>query len=547
MNLLRAFLYTASRSRMALWTFALVVLTIGAAIGYHLAQARPVRNDLFGERVLARANLLPLDEDEERQLLLIADRAPARKTPPELLAALDEELAKGKVSFRALVAAIPVISIHVDAKGDAAARDIFRKHFPPAEADLAADMLAAWHGRDPKALARIVASARATPPPPLVQHVLGRIAYHAQDYAGAYTYFRADADPATVGESRFWSTRALGEDKNFDELARLERLPEYARYFDSHLRLKVAVGRKDWPAILRTVPVTQLESYREPVFILAVLTGLTWGFFLCVLGDIHRPLSTRALLCGLALLAGMASTTPTLYLVILTEQILNLGPGDNLVHQFAFFTGGVAVREEVCKLLLFAPFLPILYRRDDELEVLIVASFVGLGFAMEENGGYLMQAAVAAPGRFLSANFFHIALTGMNGLALYRVCTHGWRGLNQFLFLFPVAVLAHGGYDTLLSSGSVPEGGYWAIGVYVLFAQYYLRTAHSLRPAGARHTFSLTGALVFGISTVAAVTLAYQMATLGAFAGGNLMLTELLGSAILLFLFFREFNEALTD
>ena len=135
----------------------------------------------------------------------------------------------------------------------------------------------------------------------------------------------------------------------------------------------------------------------------------------------------------------------------------------------------------------------------------------------------------------------------MNGLALYRVCTHGWRGLNQFLFIFPITILAHGGYDTLLSSDQIESGSFWAMGVYILFAQYYLRTAHGLRPSGGHRTFSLSGALVMGISTVAAVVLAYQMATLGAAAGATLLMAELLSSVILLFLFFREFNEALTD
>lgn len=546
MSLLRAFLYSASRSRMALWVFALGALGIGAGIGYHLGAAKPVRNDRFGERVLAKAGLIALDEDDESRLLADPQRR-GMKTPPALLDVLAEELAATKIPFHDLVDAVPALSGYLDAEGGEAVREIFRKHYSAAEADLAADALGAWHGRDPKAYDRIVASANATPPPPLLQYVLGRISYHSQDYRSAAARFQRETDPAALPAARFWATRALAADNDFEALARLQQRPEYARYFDAHLRLKVAVGRKDWPTIIRTVPLTQLESYREPVFVIAVLTGLAWGFVLWVLGDIPGPLSVRALLGGLALLAGMASTTPTLYLVILTEQVLNLAPGDNLVHHFAFFTGGVAAREEVCKLLLFVPFLPVLYKRDNELEVLIVASFVGLGFAMEENGGYLMQTAAAASGRFLSANFFHVALTGMNGLALYRVCTHGWRGLNQFLLIFPVTILAHGGYDTLLGSGLVEEGGFWATGVYVLFAQYYLRTAGGLRPDRIRRTFSLTGALVFGVATVAAVALAYQMSTLGPLAGGQLMITELLGSIILLFLFFREFNEPLTD
>ena len=529
---------------MFLWAFALGMLALGAGLGLHLSQQRPARMELLGERVLATAGLMARDEDHAR---LTAPDAAQPETPPKLLEALDAELAGGNVSFPDLIEAIPTWSIYFDPKGDAAAAELFRKHFSRPEADLAADYLAAWHGRDPKAYDRIVAMAAATPPPPLVPHILGRLNYHSQSYGLAHEHFRRDATGPTAYASRYWSTRALAEAKDFTTLATLQNQPEYAPFFDVHLRLKVATGQKDWPTILRTVPQAQWESYRDPVFLIAVLTGLAWGCFLAVLGDVPGLLSTRALLCVLGLAAGMISTTPTIWLVILTERILNLSMGDNLVHQFAFFTGGVGLREEVCKLLLFVPFLPFLYRRDDELEVFLVASFVGLGFATEENGNYfLFSAAGAAPGRFLSANFFHIALTGINGLALYRVCTHGWRGLNQFLAIFPLTVLAHGGYDTLLSTQEIEYGGWLGMGVYVLFSQFYLRTAHSLRPSGQR-TCSLTGALVFGLSTVAAVVLAFQMATLGALAGATLLVTELLGSVVLIFVFFREFHETLTD
>jgi len=542
MSFWKSYVYHASRSRMFLWGFALGVLALGAGLGYHLEQRPSAHPELLGERVLATAGLMALAEDDER-LVLLAEAA--SETPPKLLAALGDELAGGKVPYPDLVDAIPVMAVYFDAKGAAAAREIFRRHYSPAQADQAADYLAAWHGRDPQAHERIAAGANATPPAPLAQHLLGRLNYHSQSYRAAYEHFQRDTTGPTAAASRYWSTRALVEEKDFATLARLQAEPAYAPYFDTSLRLKVAVGQRDWPAILALVPRAQWESYREPVFLLAVLTGLAWGLFLAVFGDIPGLLSTRTLLCLLALIAGMASTTPTIYLGLYIEKIRNLSMGDNLVHHFAYFVGGVGLREELCKLLLFAPLLPFLYRRDDELEVVIVASFVGLGFAMEENSGYfLLSAGAAAPGRFLSANFFHIALTGLNGLALYRVCTHGARGLNQFLAIFPVTVLAHGGYDMLLSSDQIEYGGFFAMGVYVLFSQYYLRTALALRPPGQR-TCSLTGALVFGISTVAAVVVAHQMANLGALAGATLIMTELLGSVILLFIFFHEFGETL--
>jgi hypothetical protein len=58
-------------------------------------------------------------------------------------------------------------------------------------------------------------------------------------------------------------------------------------------------------------------------------------------------------------------------------------------------------------------------------------------------------------------------------------------------------------------------------------------------------TIGLTGAFVGGMSLLAAAMAIYQMTNLGADAGTMLITTEVLGSAIMLFMFFRVFNEPL--
>ena len=80
--------------------------------------------------------------------------------------------------------------------------------------------------------------------------------------------------------------------------------------------------------------------------------------------------------------------------------------------------------------------------------------------------------------------------------------------------------------------------------VYIGFCYMFFSRVHPLR-SNSRMSLSLTGTFVFGFALVAATMIAYQFATLGPRAAAPLILTEILGSAILLVMFFREFNEPL--
>ena len=93
----------------------------------------------------------------------------------------------------------------------------------------------------------------------------------------------------------------------------------------------------------------------------------------------------------------------------------------------------------------------------------------------------MMSEAASAPGRFLTANFFHVALTGLNGLALFRACTRGMSGLNDLMLMLPLTITAHGLYNALLDLPDIDGGGFLAMVVYVSFSLYFFNRIHALR------------------------------------------------------------------
>lgn len=538
----------ASRSQGFLWKFALGTILGGFVIGFVASRLLPVGSEKFRQRVLAQAGLSLEEPDPQRLRSKVRDaKLPEGASFADAaLVAFAAEMERANVSFRVVLRTLARLAPHLDQADHERLRPLLARRFPPEQVALALDFVAACQVDDHAAYARLRARADAPAPPRFARYAFAHVEMGREHYADAYHYFRKEAarHPDAV-ESRWMAIVALSEAKDYTTLAKLEAEPGYAELFTTSTRLAVAIGNRDWRAIARLVPQVQIEMFERSVLLMTLLTGLAWAFFLVHLGEVPRALSLTVLLCGVGFVLGVLSTTATIYLVILQDEILKFAAGKDVVSVLAYYIGGVGAREELAKLLFFAPLLPILVKRDDELEALLVASFVGLGFAVEENGIYFLMSEVAsAPGRFLTANFFHVALTGLNGLALFRACTRGASGVNDFLFMFPVTVLAHGGYDAFLSLPEIDDVGYVSMVIFILFCAYYFRRAHELR-SGVRMTIGLTGAFVFGISVLAGAMIVYQMTNLGANVGATLLATEILGSAVLLFMFFRVFNEPL--
>ncbi len=232
-------------------------------------------------------------------------------------------------------------------------------------------------------------------------------------------------------------------------------------------------------------------------------------------------------------------------LVWYQELAWGLVASNQLGDGLRFFILGVGLREELCKLLLFMPLLPWLLRRRDELTVLLSAACVGLGFAVEENIGYFAGSlGTATIGRFLTANFLHMSLTGVAGLWLYR----GFRWPRdcgpQAVAVFGVVVFAHGLYDAF---GVVEYLDEYAIVGWIIFLLLAYQFFHELREMWqpGNDVVSLTGTFVFGLSALMGATFAYVAYGHGFSFAVNAFAAPSLQMALFAYVYLREMPESL--
>jgi RsiW-degrading membrane proteinase PrsW (M82 family) len=532
----------ASRSRSFLWKLAIGFILAGIAIGSAIHHIRPSGPEKLAERVFSA--LVSASPDESP--------APSPKNlQGALLTAFEEELANPNVGFPHLVNALPQLAPMLSGSL-VRVRSILEKRFTPAEASLAADFIALYSG-DPaiqkSSDQRLREVAATQNPPRFAYHLIGVYEQLHGDPTLAAGHFIQEGRHPDAIDSRRRAVQALIAAKQFSKLERLQQ--EDASYSDlvtASDRLSIAVAQKKWPAIFKEVPLSLLTQQQAGLLLLTLVTGIGWAFFLFHLGEVGKFFSATTLLCFAGLILGVLSTTPTVYAVIWQDDFLNFSRTGSSLQPLVYQVGGVGLREEFCKLLLFLPLLPFLVKRGSDLEALLVASFVGLGFAVEENGSYFYRSqGVDGPGRFLTANFLHIALTGLNGLALFRAVTWGSRGINEFLTVFPLTVLVHGLYNGL---SEVPElmelGGYLSITLYVLTSIIYFNRAYQLRE-NVRMTISLTGAFILGLSVVSAMVLIEQITAIGPGPGLTRIIPEFLGVGVMVLMFTRVFNEGLSE
>lgn len=201
----------------------------------------------------------------------------------------------------------------------------------------------------------------------------------------------------------------------------------------------------------------------------ALVTGLCWFVFVIHLGRFRLSAGNIAL--GVtAVLLGICSVAGTLVLLVLTEEWIGFNQlPPTIVGNLLHMVLGVALREELMKLVFFLPLVPLLLQRDD-LTVLVMAALTGLGFAVEENTGYFSAGdGFTVIARFLTANFFHMTLTGFAGLYLVRAARFlrpALRGRSkalageawgEFAAQFGLVVLLHGAYNFLLEDTNIGD------------------------------------------------------------------------------------------
>jgi RsiW-degrading membrane proteinase PrsW (M82 family) len=399
------------------------------------------------------------------------------------------------------------------------------------------------------------------PPMPWANHLLAREAQHERKHAEAAGFLEKEAlaFPTERKEDlnaalQIWTL--LGAWDTLREKLADHRIKALA---DPHFAYRLAVHDRDWKGALRFLPNVWTPKISATGLVMSGIAALGWMFFCARLGRLRRRLGFRLPMYALAFAFGVASVVPTVTLITIEEAKLNLVETGDAARDALFFVFGVGLREELSKILLFLPLLPLLRKWGDKLDVLVCGALVGLGFAAEENLGYLAQENLSTGlGRFLTANFFHMAATGTLASAVDDFISDREKHAQAFTRTSLLVVGIHGAYDFLLSH---PEygGAYFAMACFVFLTRMFLnavgdaqvREARKARAADAAKGAALRDwrrgdggisplhAFIFAVAIVTGVSLAYAVMAVGPTNAVLVMGSGLLGEAIIVYVFVR--------
>ncbi|MGA7615610.1 MAG: PrsW family glutamic-type intramembrane protease, partial [Thermoanaerobaculia bacterium] len=236
---------------------------------------------------------------------------------------------------------------------------------------------------------------------------------------------------------------------------------------------------------------------------------------------------------------GILSVYPTLLLITLEETVFKLHPMGQPIPDAIYFVFGVGLREELSKFLLFLPLLPWLNRRGSRIEALTCGAMVGLGFAAEENIGYFHSMDMsAALGRFLTANFLHMALTALVAVAAYDISKSRRRPSGDLNVTFLIVIGIHGAYDFFLSSNFIGGSSILAMILFILIAQRFLRELLFAAPDAQRE--GLLQLFVFSLATLTGLSYVYATTLVGPWNAILVIGTGSIGVAIMIIMFVYE-------
>ncbi len=395
------------------------------------------------------------------------------------------------------------------------------------------------HAVPPAIQEKIAEGAARAPPMPWANHLLGRQAQREAKYAEAAAFFEKEG---TTFSERSEDVDAALEIwvllDDWDTVREKLAEPRIAAIAGAAMKYKLAVHDQDWRTAIRWLPRMSAPRLEGTSLALSASAALAWAFFCARLGKVGARPRFRLPLYAIAFVLGVASVIPTILLIAIEEAKLKLVETGDPARDILFFVFGVGLREEASKLLLFLPLLPVLRRWGDKLDVLVCGAMVGLGFAAEENLGYLAQANLQTGlGRFLTANFFHMAMTGTLASAVDDFVSDRERYASEFTRTTLFVVLIHGAYDFLLTHDNF-GGPYLAMTAFVVLTRMFLSAVDSARRRADRGITPLH-AFVLAVAIVTGVSLAFASLAVGPKAAVLLMASGLLGQAIIVYVFVR--------
>lgn len=393
-----------------------------------------------------------------------------------------------------------------------------------------------------KAVLRLKTLAAEEPPPMLANEFAATLYLMARNREGALAAFlREGLAFPEASEARETAVRLAVTLRDADSLRRMAEVPGWVEASPPavlhHAGVLVNNLRWQWEGLVHH----RLAHF--PVGWVA-LTLLTVGLWYAVLVMHTEPLPWRWTRPIFPVMAGVASIWPTLALLAYQEVELGFTQDVPFPHDLWYFIAGVGLREELAKLALFSIFLPWLLYRGDGGKALMTGAFTGLGFALEENLGYFQDfGSGAAWARFLSANFLHIALTGLAGHALYRMLRTRFGAAEHFIGTFLAVVVAHGAYDW--AAVSEIEGMDWAsIIVLAVVANYFFSAVAEESPAR-RTTVSPPAVFLVGAGMLVGTLFVLSAIETGQTTAVAATGKECLGLAPLIFIYWRKFEHHL--
>jgi RsiW-degrading membrane proteinase PrsW (M82 family) len=388
----------------------------------------------------------------------------------------------------------------------------------------------------------IVEGAAREPPVPWYNHLLGGVALRTGATSQAAVYFIREglAFPERVDDV----DRAIDlwiEAEDWDEVRSRMADPRVVAAADPDTKAQFAVHERDWVGALKWYVVGWRGRLTPSGLAMSGVAALAWGFFCARLGKVGQRPARRLAFYLTAFVLGVLSVVPTVALISVEEAKLRLVETGDTARDLLYFIFGVGLREEASKLAMFALLLPFLRKWGDKLDVLICGAMVGLGFAAEENLGYLARGDIHTElGRFLTANFLHIAMTGTLAAALDDLISDPGERSSAFSNTALTVVGLHGAYDFLISHREF-GGGYVAMVAFVFLSRVFLG---AVERAGRRVDRGLTPLHAFVIATaiVTGVSAAYATVAVGPLEAATAMAEGLLSEAITVAVFVSTLN-----
>ncbi len=388
--------------------------------------------------------------------------------------------------------------------------------------------------------ARVEAAADGATPTPWANHLLAKRALVRGDAAEGLRRFEREGLAFGRSNDIAMMFALLERDHDWEGIGKKLSDTRVVALAAPWVRFRYAVESRNWPAVARlSWTVAWAGRVTLGTFLLAAVSCLAWFAFCFRLGRATERPAFRVPIFLLAPVLGALSIVPTDALIALQESILHLTQTGDMGRDALFYLFGVGFREELSKLLLFAPLVPILRRGNaTKLDVLVAGALVGLGFATIENLAYFASADLTnAMARFLTANFLHMALTGLAAAALWE----GARDPERLGFdaskTFLTMVAIHGAYDFFLSA---PGGmSYLGMVLFLVLARMFTGEVHQVRGRAGRGP-SLFDVFVVGATCIAGTSYVYASAMVGPRLAAAALLEGMIGLAIIAFFFVQE-------